>query len=239
MTEERVKRYDIPQRVYHWVNLSSLLVLLWTGLTIYDLNLFGIQPLSSFARTAFGAAYTPIIYDLHRYAAFTLLGALIFHVTYDTGIRGVFWSELPSRAELRANSILTKSFLGMSKQYVKFHKYNPGQKMLHIGIALVIVLIGASGLMMSANYRWLVPIWFLNVNFDLVLYWTRVLHDVLTFALVAMVVMHFYFAVRLENIPEFKSMFTGWIPKHYAEKHFSPTEEPEIIPAPHEKGSKK
>ncbi len=236
MTDERVRRHDIPQRVYHWVNLSSLLILLWTGLTIYDLNLFGLQPLSAFAQAVIGATYTPLIYDLHRYAAFTLLGSLIFHITYDTGIRGVFWSELPSRADFKAQNIMAKNFLGRSREYVKFHKYNPGQKMLHIGIAVVVILIGASGLMLSANYRWLVPVWFFNVDFDFLLYWTRVLHDVLTFALVAMVVMHFYFSARLENLPAFRSMITGWVPRHYQEKHFSSTEEPEIIPAPHEKG---
>jgi cytochrome b subunit of formate dehydrogenase len=231
MVEERVQRYDIPQRIYHWVNLSSLLILLWTGLTIYNLNLFGVQPFSDFATMLIGQNYNPLIFDLHKYSAFILVGSLLFHILYDTGIRGIFWSELPKSADFRGFNVMAKNFLGRTKEYVKFPRYNPGQKMLHIGIAIVVVLIGATGWMMNANYRWLVPIWWLNLDFDFLLYWTRVLHDVLTFALVTMVVMHFYFAVRFENLPTFRSMVTGWVPKSYQEKHFSSTEEPEIIPA--------
>jgi len=235
MSSQKVKRHDVFQRVYHWVNLGALLLLLWTGLTIYDLNILGIRPFSSFAIILFGDTFTSFVYEIHRYAAFTLLGGLIFHVLYDTGIRGVFWSELPSKADLRGMNIMAKNFLGISKEYVKFHKYNPGQKMLHIGIAIVIVLIGATGFIMSANYRFLVPIWWLPVNFDFVLYWSRITHDLLTFALIALTTLHFYFGARKENWPTFRSMISGVVPKEYQEKHFSSTEEPEIIPAPNEK----
>ncbi|MEE9585858.1 MAG: cytochrome b/b6 domain-containing protein [Nitrososphaerales archaeon] len=234
MMEERVQRYDIAQRAYHWVNLAALLLLLWTGLTIYDLNLLGVKPLSAFAAAVIGEVYTPLIFEIHRYAAFVLLGALMFHIVYDTGIRGVFWSELPSRADFRAQNITAKNFLGLSKEYIKFPRYNPGQKMLHIGFAAVVLLVGATGFMLSANYRWLVPIWWLNIDFDVLFFWVRITHDLLTFALVAMVVMHFYFAIRKENWPTFKSMVAGWVPKSYQEKHFAAGEEPEIIPAPDE-----
>jgi len=230
MNEDRVQRHDVAQMTYHWVNLSSLLILLITGLTIYDLNIMGLRPFSAFFKAVLGGApYNPLVFDLHRYAAFVLLGALIFHILYDTGVRGVFWSELPSRAELRAQNILAKNFLGLTKEYVRFHKYNPGQKMLHIGFAIVVPLIGATGFMLSANYRWLVPVWWFGVSFDLIQFWVRVTHNLLTYILVAMVVMHFYFAVRKENWPTLKSMFVGWIPKSYHEEHFAKGEEPEII----------
>ena len=234
MEEERVQRYNIVQRVYHWVNLAALLLLLWTGLTIYDLNILGVNPLSAFAAAIIGEAFTPLIFEIHRISAFVLLGALIFHIAYDTGIRGAFWSELPTKADFRAQNITAKNFLGLSKEYVKFPRLNPGQKMLHIGFAVVVLLIGATGFMLSANYRWLVPIWWLNIDFDLLFFWVRITHDLLTFALVAMVVMHFYFAARKENWPTFRSMVVGWVPKSYQEKHFASGEEPEIIPAPDE-----
>lgn len=229
MTEEKVQRYDPIQRIYHWVNLTSLLILLWTGLTIYDLTILSVTPFSAFAKAAIGTEYTPLIFDLHRYSAFVLLGALLFHIGYDTGIRGIFWSELPSKADFRAQNIMAKNFLGLTKEYVKFHKYNPGQKMLHIGFAIAVPLIGATGFMLSANLRWLVPIWWFNVDFDFILYWARLAHDVITFVLVTLVVMHFYFSSRIENLPTFRSMVTGWVPKSYQEKHFAPSEEPEII----------
>ncbi len=234
LSGQTVQRYDSVQRIYHWVNLGALLVLLWTGLTIYDLNIFGTRPFSAFAAALIGDVFTPLMFGLHRYAAFALLGGLIIHIIYDTGIKGIFWSELPSKADLRAQNILAKNFLGISKEYVKFPKFNIGQKMLHIGFAIVIVLIGATGFMMSANYRFLVPIWWLPLDFDFILFWARVAHDVLTFVLITLVVMHFYFGVRRENIPTFKSMLSGKVPKEYHEKHFSSSEEPEIIPAPKE-----
>lgn len=234
MSEQKVKRHDIIQRIYHWVNLGALLLLLWTGLTIYDLNILGVQPFSAFATLLIGDVFTPLIYEIHKYAAFALLGGLIVHIVYDTGIRGVFWSELPNKADIKGMIIMGKSFFGLTKEYIKFHKYNPGQKMLHVGFAFVIPLIGATGFMMSANYRFLVPIWWLPLDFDFVLYWSRVAHDMLTFVLVALTTMHFYFGARKENWPTFRSMVTGVVPKDYQEKHFSPNEEPEIIPAPKE-----
>ena len=238
MVEEKVVRYDIFQRVYHWVNLASLLILLWGGLTIFDLNILGVRPFSAIAQAVIGQNYTPLVADLHKYASFILLGSLIFHIGYDTGIKGLFWSELPSKAELKAQNIMAANFLGRSKVYVKFHKYNPGQKMLHIGFAFVILLIGATGLMLSANYRWMVPVWWLNIDFDFLNYWTRVIHDLLTFVLITMVIMHFYFAVRRENLPSFKSMIVGWVPKSFQDQHFAKGEEPELIIPKSEAGKK-
>jgi cytochrome b subunit of formate dehydrogenase len=229
--DDKVKRYDKPQRAFHWVNLLALLILLGTGLTIFDLSIVGFQPFSAIAQALVGDVYTPLMFDLHIYAAFGLLGAFIFHLAYDTGIRGIFWSELPGKGDFRGFNVMAKNFLGISDEYIKFHKYNPGQKMVHIGIAIVVVLIGATGFMLSADYRWIVPIWWLNLDFDFVLFWARSLHDLLTFVLIALVVMHFYFAVRKENWPTFVSMVSGWVPKSYQAKHFSKTEEPEIIPA--------
>ena len=236
MSTQTVQRYDFAQRMYHWVNLGALLALLWTGLTIYDLKILEIRPFSSFATILIGDVYTPLMQNIHNTAAFVLLGSLIIHIIYDVGIKGIFWSELPSKGDLRAQNILAKNFLGVSKEYVKFPKYNIGQKMLHIGFAVVIVLIGATGFMMSANYRFLVPIWWLNIDFDFLFYWVRITHDILTFVLITMVTMHFYFGIRKENWPTFKSMITGKVPKDYQEKHFSSSEEPEIIPAPKEEG---
>ncbi|MFC1754523.1 cytochrome b/b6 domain-containing protein [Thermoproteota archaeon] len=234
MSSQEVKRHDIFQRAFHWVNFGALLLLLWTGLTIYDLNILGIQPFSAFAILLIGDVFAPLIFEIHKYAAFALLGGFIFHVLYDTGLRGVFWSEIPSKADLRGMNIMAKNFLGISKEYVKFHKYNPGQKMVHIIIAIVVVLIGMTGFIMSANYRFLVPIWWLPLNFDFVLYWSRIAHDVLTFVLITLTALHFYFGARKENWPSFISMFSGVVPKEYQENHFSATKEPEIIPAPKE-----
>ena len=163
MVEERIHRYDIPQRAYHMVNLIAMFILLGTGLTIYDMSILGYRPFTAIAEAIFGQVYNPPIFQFHIYAAFILLGALIFHILYDVGIKGVFWSELPSRADLGGFGIMAKNFLGLSKVYVKFPKYNVGQKIVHISIALVMVLIGATGFMMSANYRWLVPIWWLKM----------------------------------------------------------------------------
>ena len=236
MSNQTVQRYDFAQRMYHWVNLGALLALLWTGLTIYDLKILETRPFSSFAAILIGDIYMPLIQNIHNTAAFVLLGSLIIHIIYDVGIKGIFWSELPSKSDFRAQNILAKNFLGVSKEYVKFPKYNIGQKMLHIGFAVVIVLIGATGFMMSANYRFLVPIWWLNIDFDFLFYWVRITHDILTFVLITMVTMHFYFGTRKENWPTFKSMITGKVPKDYQEKHFSSSEEPEIIPAPKEEG---
>ena len=236
MSNQTVQRYDFAQRIYHWVNLGALLALLWTGLTIYDLKILETRPFSSFAAILIGDIYMPLIQNIHNTAAFVLLGSLIIHIIYDVGIKGIFWSELPSKSDFRAQNILAKNFLGVSKEYVKFPKYNIGQKMLHIGFAVVIVLIGATGFMMSANYRFLVPIWWLNIDFDFLFYWVRITHDILTFVLITMVTMHFYFGTRKENWPTFKSMITGKVPKDYQEKHFSSSEEPEIIPAPKEEG---
>ncbi len=231
MSDERVQRYDAPQRVFHMVNLIGMFILLGTGLTIYNLTFLGYQPFSEFAKAMFGEVYMPLIYDMHILGAFTILGALLFHILYDTGIKGVFWSELPGRADFRGFGIMAKNFLGLSKDYIKFHKYNPGQKITHVMIALVVVLIGATGFIMSANYRWMVPIWWLNLDFDFVLYWARVAHDLLTFTLVTLVLMHFYFSMRKENFTAGKSIITGWIPKSFQEAHYAATEEPELIPA--------
>ena len=236
LSNQTVQRYDLIQRIYHWANLGALLVLLWTGLTIYDLNIFGTRPFSSFVTTLVGENFMPLIFGLHIYAAFALLGGLIMHIIYDTGIKGIFWSEIPSKADFKAQNILAKNFLGISKEYVKFPKFNIGQKMLHIGFAIVIVLIGATGFMMNADYRFLVPIWWLPLSFDFISFWARYIHDMLTFVLITMVVMHVYFGVRRENAPTFKSMFSGTVPKEYQEKHFSSSDEPELIPAPDEEG---
>ena len=99
-------------------------------------------------------------------------------------------------------------------------KYNALQKLYHLGIAILVLALVVSGLLMllkiDTPFWRRDPYWFSTETWGFI----YVIHDFAGMALVTMVMIHIYFALRPDEWYLTRSMFRGWISrKEYSEHH--------------------
>jgi cytochrome b subunit of formate dehydrogenase len=199
----RVRRHALIDRVYHWLMAACVLTLM-------------------------GTAFLPIIgyrfewLSLHWSTGVGLSALVLIHI-----VRAVVWQDLWAitidGADIRnAWRALMRTFDGEGAEPGKPGKYSILQKLYHAGIAVLILSVMTTGLLMLLKID--TPLWRRNpyVLEDFEWGWIYVVHGFAAMALITMVMIHIYFAMRPDEWVFTRSMFRGWITRHEFEEHHDP-----------------
>jgi len=200
---DRLIRHRLVDRVYHWTMAASVLVLLGTSF----LPIFGLK--------------FPWI-DAHWIAGVVLTVAVAYHM-----VRALLWQDprsmLIGLRDLRTAVQATQWVLRRRAQPPdRPGKYPMLQKLYHHGIAMLILLAVATGLIMMAKIDgpfWTRDPYLLSSGTWAAIY---VVHDLAAMAVLAAVMIHVYFAIRPEKLWMTRSMILGWITRSDYLAHYDP-----------------
>jgi formate dehydrogenase subunit gamma len=177
---ERVSRHERIDRLFHWIMAASVFALLITGV-------FPIIGLNFSWLT------------IHWIAGIVLTVVVVFHMA-----RSLFWQDLKSMW------IAPSDLKELSDASHKPGKYSLAQKSMHAAVALLTLLVIASGLVMFALID--TPWWDRsNALSEDMLGIVFLLHGLSTLALIALICLHVYFGLRPEKLFYMRSMISGWI----------------------------
>jgi cytochrome b subunit of formate dehydrogenase len=198
---ERVMRHRLVDRLFHWLMAISVLALMGTSI----LPILGVQ-------------FQWV--DIHWITGVALTGLVAFHI-----IRAMIWQDwrnmviwIDDIRDIWRNIRLALSGTGMPP--ARPGKYDPLQKLYHLAIAVLVLAVIASGLLMLLKIDTPLwrrnPYWFSNATWGII----YVVHGFAAMAMVTMVMIHIYFALRPDEWYLTRSMFRGWISrKEYSEHH--------------------
>ena len=198
---ERVPRHSLAARLFHWVMAAAMLALLITAF----LPKVGVQ-------------FPWVTY--HWIAGIVLTASILFHIVHATFFMD-FWSIWPDKADIEDAKRRWARATGKSAPPPRrFAKYPLENKMYHG----VIVLAGLSVMLTGVFMMFRVDTGFLTRNpylfSDMTWGLMYVLHGLAGVGLIALIMVHVYFAVRPEKLVITKSMIVGTLAKdHYLEHH--------------------
>jgi cytochrome b subunit of formate dehydrogenase len=198
---ERVARHSLAARLFHWIMAASMFTLLFTAF----LPKVGVQ-------------FAWVMY--HWIAGIVLTASILFHIVHATFFMDP-WAIWPDKDDIEDAKRRFRRALGQSAPAPrKFAKYPLENKMYH-GI---IVLTGLAATLTGVFMMFRVRTGFLPRNpylfGDMTWGLMYVLHGLAGVGLIALVMVHVYFAVRPEKFDITKSMVFGSISKeHYLEHH--------------------
>ena len=199
LSAQPVQKYELGQRLYHWGNFLFLTVLAVSGYALFVPPSLK-PPLSSWVL-------------IHEVFSALFLGGVLLHIVAATtrGDRHSMWFERADWHDLRT---MTANFLGRTRRYPRFGKYDPAQKLYHAFISLLSAVMIFSGVFLvcsAENWATFSHEW---------MRWQRLLHDVGAFTFIAVILGHIYFGIIRANWPELIAMFTGRISaRHFVTKH--------------------
>jgi cytochrome b subunit of formate dehydrogenase len=195
----RVHRHHLADRLYHWLMAVTVLTLM-------------------------GSAFFPIIgwkfewVSLHWMTGVVLMLLVVIHI-----VRALVWQDwramLPDGADARnAWRSIVQAVGAGGPAPGKPGKYKILQKLYHLAVALLVLSIIASGLLMLLKID--TPLWRRNPYWFDPDTWGVIysLHGFASMALLTLVIIHIYFAVRPDEWWLTRSMFRGTITRQeYAE----------------------
>jgi formate dehydrogenase subunit gamma len=199
---ERIVRHRGADRLYHWLLAASVLTLL-------------------------GTAFLPILgwkfawLDAHWIAGVVLGVLVIIHI-----VRAFVWLDLNSMMiwprDVAESWCAVRHELGFGEPPPLPGKYPLMQRGYHAFIALVILaLLATGGLMLSkidTPFWHRDPYWLSQSSWGVV----YVIHDLASLLVLALVMIHIYFALRPEKLWITRSMITGWITRKEYLAHHDP-----------------
>lgn len=197
----RILRHSLASRGFHWVMAASVLTLLGTAyLPLLGLKFPWVTP--------------------HWIAGFVLTVAIGFHVVHTTFFKGLrlMWVD---RDDLRAGLAALRAIVAPGTAEPPRGGKNPVEnKLFHHAVAVAGLTAIATGLAMMAKVD--TPWWNRNPYLLADGTWGVIylLHGLGSVGLIALVVVHVYFALRPEKAWITWSMLRGWIPRErYLERH--------------------
>jgi len=214
-TTERVRRHLLIDRIYHWAMAAAVFTLIY----------------SAFWPTIFQGRDL-VISDLHWIAGVVLVALVLFHI-----VRAIFWQNwrymMPDRIDAEnVGRVIAKRTGRGGPAPRKAGKYNGLQKLYHLGAAAVLlVVLGTGGLLLfkigtpSSIPMTLIPknpYFLADPTWDIV----YALHGLAAAAVVGLVIIHMYFAIRPDEWHLTRSMFRGWISRKEYEGHHDPVRWP-------------
>jgi cytochrome b subunit of formate dehydrogenase len=200
---EEVKRHSLAARLFHWVMAAAMLVLLFTAFL-----------------PKVGVRFSWVTY--HWIAGLVLIASILFHIVHATFYMD-FWSIWPDKIDLADAKNRTLLMLGKQAALPRrFGKYPFENKMYHLAIVVTGLAVACTGGFMLFRVR--TP--FLTRNpylfGDLTWGMMYILHGLAGVALIALITVHIYFAVRPEKIGITKSMIFGSITREHFVEHHDP-----------------
>ncbi len=199
----RIPRHSLTARAFHWVMAAAMLTLLFTAF----LPKLGIR-------------FDWVTY--HWIAGAVLTASVAFHVIHASFWLD-FWSIWPDRADIQDAGRRVSRFFGMHVAPPRrFAKYPLDNKLYHGAILATGLTAIGTGVFMLLRVRTL----FFTRNpyrFDDMTWGTMyVLHGLAGIGVIALVIVHIYFAVRPEKLEITKSMIFGSMSRDFYLKEHDP-----------------
>ena len=197
----QVPRHSLAARLFHWIMAASMLALLITAFL-----------------PKIGVPFAWVTY--HWIAGLVLSASILFHIIHASFWLD-FWSIWPDEADREDARRRLRRFLGQSAPPPRrFAKYPLENKMYHGVIVLAGLSVMLTGLFMMVRVR--TPFYTRNPYLFGDMTWglMYVLHGLAGVGLIALIMVHVYFAVRPEKLVITKSMVFGTLDReHYLEHH--------------------
>jgi cytochrome b subunit of formate dehydrogenase len=197
----RIPRHSLAARLFHWIMAASMFALLFTAF----LPKVGVQ-------------FDWVTY--HWIAGSVLTVSILFHVIHASFWLD-FWSIWPDKIDLGDAWRRILRFMGRpALPPRKFGKYPLENKLYHLAILATGLSAITTGVLMMFRVRTIFfarnPYVFSDTTWGMM----YVLHGLAGVSLIALVMVHVYFAVRPEKLPITRSMFTGSMSREfYLEEH--------------------
>ena len=198
---ERVPRHSLAARLFHWIMAAAMLALLFTAF----LPKVGVQ-------------FPWVTY--HWIAGIVLTASILFHIVHAS-----FWLDFnsiwPDKADMEDASRRLRRALGKEAPPPRrFAKYPLENKLYHGVIVLAGLCVMLTGVFMMFRVRTGIlprnPYLFGDMTWGLM----YVLHGAAGIGLIALIMVHVYFAVRPEKLVITRSMIGGTLSRdHYLEHH--------------------
>jgi len=200
---EKIERHNLTARLFHWVMAAAMFTLLFTAF----LPRVGVQ-------------FDWVTY--HWIAGTVLTVSIIFHIIHASFWLD-FWAIWPDKADLADALRRVRRFMGWpAAPPRRFPKYPLENKLYH-GAIMATALSGiGTGVFMLFRVRTILfprnPYLFTDMIWGLM----YVLHGLAGVGLIALVMVHVYFAIRPEKLDITKSMIFGSMKREFYLKHYDP-----------------
>lgn len=206
----KFKRFNIHQRIQHFMMLSSFFMCTFSGVPI-KLSHF---PWASKIVSLYGG-FDNMFY-FHLTGATIMLLSCVYHIIYlileAIIIRKFPIAMLPAPSDFVNLADSIKFFLGLREKPAHFDRYTYFEKFDYWAVFWGMIMIGLTGLMMwfpdiATIY---VPRWIIDIG--------RIAHsDEAVLAIIVIFVWHFY---NVHMNPKFFPMHTAWLDGYIPEHHF-------------------
>ena len=199
----KVQRHSFAARAFHWIMALAMLALLVTAF----LPKVGYQ-------------FPWVTY--HWIAGLVLSASIVFHIIHASFWLD-FWSIWPDSTDLQDAKRRWLRATGKSAPAPRrFAKYPLENKMYHGIIVLAGLSVMITGLFMMKRVR--TPFFIRNPYLFGDMTWglMYVLHGLAGVGLIALIMVHIYFALRPEKFVITKSMVFGSMPREYYLEHHDP-----------------
>src|SRR5450432_1884924 len=199
----RIPRHSLVARLFHWIMAASMFTLLFTAFL-----------------PKVGIAFDWVTY--HWIAGTVLTVSIIFHIVHASFFLD-FWSIWPDRTDLEDAWKRMQRFVGKSAALPrKFAKYPLENKLYHGAIIVTGMSAILTGVFMMFRVRTIFftrnPYLFSDMTWGLM----YVLHGLAGVGLIALVMIHVYFAIRPEKLDITKSMIFGTMRREFYLEHYDP-----------------
>jgi len=220
-----IRRFDVHQRLQHFLMFSSFIVLAITGLP----QKFSTNELSQWWIGTLGGLDN--VRMIHHIAGFTMLADCLYHVLYlfyRVGIQGKLepLRMIPTLKDVEDAVQSFAYFLGMSKEKPRFDRFSYLEKFDYWAVFWGIAMIGTSGLILAF------PAYASHYIPGEAIRLAQIAHSEEALLAVGWIaVVHlFYVHLAPHEFPFNTSIFTGNVPRrHYKELH--PLEYERIVAA--------
>jgi Ni/Fe-hydrogenase 1 B-type cytochrome subunit len=197
MVKQMEERHSVWIRVFHWINMIAITMLILTGFYIHAPQSFRLFDTMTTARTVhFCMAYL---------LCFGVVGRMYYMiVANDT--KNLIYEPINDTKKLPS---MIKYYMFLADDHPYYGKYNPGQKGMYTGVFVMAVIMIITGFIL---YK--------PLAFGFMAGWlggfvaVRIIHYAITWIFVLCILAHVYLDVA-EGIPILKSMFTGKIPADF------------------------
>lgn len=200
---EKVARHSLAARLFHWIMAAAMFALLFTAFL-----------------PKVGVKFPWVTY--HWIAGLVLTASIVFHIIHASFWLD-FWSIWPDQADRVDAMRRFRRSIGLSAPPPRrFAKYPLENKMYHGVIVLAGLAAMVTGVFMMFRVRTGIlprnPYLFGDMTWGLM----YVLHGLAGVGLIALVMVHVYFALRPEKLAITKSMVFGTMSREYYLEHYDP-----------------
>ena len=197
MVKQMEVRHSIWIRLFHWINMIAITILILTGFYIHAPQSFRLFSNMDIARS--------IHFVMAYLLCFGVVGRMYYMiVAHDT--KNIIYEPVNDTKKLPS---MIKYYLFLADDHPFYGKYNPGQKGMYTGVFFMAALMIITGFIM---YK--------PLTFGFMAGWVggflvvRIIHYIITWIFVLCILAHLYLDIA-EGVPVLKSMFTGKIPADF------------------------